>query len=113
MELDELKKLALKHNTEIVSEYSDDCDFCMYVSKFVSSQHLVVSYDKDETEKMLEEKGEDYDWDPKYRVVLHRMDDMAYEFCEAVLYKKVKKIWIQYADDWMDELEDYIREELD
>ena len=30
MELKELKKLALKHNTEIVRKYSDNCDFCMY-----------------------------------------------------------------------------------
>ena len=111
MELDELKKLALKHNTEIVSEYSDDCDFCIYESDFADG--VVVSYDKAATEKVLEE--EDYDWQDEDGVVLHGMDAMAYEFCEAVLDKKVKKIWYdpQHYDDWVDELEDYIREELD
>ena len=76
-------------------------------------EQKILPKDKDKTEKLLEEKGEDYDWDPKYRVVLHGMDDMAYEFCEAVLDWNVKKIWIEYVGDWMDNEEDYIIEKLD
>ena len=108
MELKELKKLALKHNTEIVRKYSDNCDFCMYddgCNNFEESA-VITTYNKAETDKWLEGGGYDED------IVHFYEDELGFKLTSAILDEDVKIIWLECEYDFLTNSEDEIRDQL-
>ena len=108
MKLKELKELALKHNTEIVREYSDNCDFCMYddgCDNFEESV-IITTYNKDETDKFLEAGG------CTEEIVHFYEDELGFRLTSAILDEDVKIIWLECEYDFLDNSEDEIRDQL-
>ena len=124
MEWEEFLELALKHNTEIVEEYSEDCDFCVYEWGFENGMLAIITiYQKDKAavDKALEageydvfaeeaEQGDiDYDLDH-----VHFNDlNIAAKLIDAITDSNVKKIWIEEVGDWIINDEDQFRDYLD
>ena len=108
MELEELKELALKHNTEIVEEYSDDCDFCIYNNEYGNFEEdaVITTYNKAKTDKWIEDGGYDED------IVHFHEEELSFKLTSAILDEDVKKIWLEYEYDFLTNSEDEIRNPL-